>query len=70
MITAKDPVHAWPMDQEEALRKREGRVVLTTVIVLSVIVGISFYALIQQRQGPPNDLPQTERKTGPAAATP
>jgi hypothetical protein len=67
MITEKHPVHPWPMDHDEMERKSEGRAVLYTVLVLTVIVGVSFYALSREGLEPPQDLPKAERTTGPAA---
>jgi hypothetical protein len=67
MITEKDPVQHWPMDHEQILRKREGRTVLITVLMLLIMAAISFYALSRNSDEPPRDLPKAERVTGPAA---
>ena len=67
MIIHNSPAQSWPLHQEAAIRKSEGRTVRITVLVLTVVVGISFYALSQQNDERPADHPRTERVTGPAA---
>jgi hypothetical protein len=67
MITEKHPVQRWPLDDDEMLRRSEGRTVLVTVLLLSTIVAMSFYALSRPGEGPAKDLPKAERATGPAA---